>query len=52
VAGDELTTDLTITAVTERGAHAIVTTSSTIRDSEGRPVVTVISTLFARGDDE
>jgi acyl dehydratase len=51
VAGDELTTDLTITAVTERGAHAIVTTSSIIRDSEGRPVATVTSTLFARGDD-
>nr|WP_271209087.1 MaoC family dehydratase N-terminal domain-containing protein [Rhodococcus wratislaviensis]GLK33540.1 UPF0336 protein [Rhodococcus wratislaviensis] len=51
VAGDELTTDLTVTAVTERGTHAIVTTASDIRDSRGRLVATVTSTLFARGDD-
>ena len=51
VAGDELTTDLTVTAVTERGTHAIVTTSSAIRDGQGRRVATVTSTLFVRGDD-
>ncbi|WP_272942768.1 MULTISPECIES: hypothetical protein [Rhodococcus] len=38
MAGVELTTGLTVTAVTERGTHAIVTTSSDIHDSEGRPV--------------
>ncbi|MBC2644533.1 MULTISPECIES: MaoC family dehydratase N-terminal domain-containing protein [unclassified Rhodococcus (in: high G+C Gram-positive bacteria)] len=51
VAGDELTTDLTVTAVTERGTHAIVTTSSEIRDRQGRRVATVTSTLFVRGAD-
>ncbi|MFE7423863.1 MaoC family dehydratase N-terminal domain-containing protein [Rhodococcus sp. NPDC057529] len=38
VAGDELTTDLTIASVTERGTHVIITTSSGIRDSHGHPL--------------
>ena len=40
----ELITDLSITAVTERGTHAIVTTGSEIRDSGGHAVATVPST--------
>ena len=51
VAGDELITDLSITAVTERGTHAIVSTCSEIRDGGGHPVATVTPTLFVRGDD-
>lgn len=51
VAGDELTATLTIAAVKQLGGHSMVTASSSIVDSAGEHVVTAISTLVVRGDD-
>ncbi|MFD4295199.1 MaoC family dehydratase N-terminal domain-containing protein [Rhodococcus sp. NPDC058505] len=51
VAGDELSTTLTITDVTERVGNAILSTVFEIRDAAGEPVATVTSSLLVRGDD-
>ncbi len=50
VAGDELRATLTVTSVKVLGAHAMITSESTIVDAVGAHVVTAISTLVVRGD--
>lgn len=52
VAGDELTATLTIAAVKQLGGHSMVTASSAIVDAQGEHVVTAISTLVVRGEEE
>lgn len=52
VAGDELTATLTIAAVKQLGGHSMVTASSSIVDAEGEHVVTAISTLVVRGEED
>lgn len=52
VAGDELTATLTVTAVKQLGAHSMVTATSDIVDAQGEHVVTAVSTLVVRGDEE
>ena len=52
VAGDELTATLTIAAVKQLGGHSMVTASSEIVDASGAHVVTAISTLVVRGEEE
>ncbi|MCZ4587709.1 MaoC family dehydratase N-terminal domain-containing protein [Rhodococcus opacus] len=51
VAGDELSTTLTITDVTERAGNSILSTVCEIRDDSRDLVVTISSTLLHRGDD-
>lgn len=51
VAGDELTATLTITAVKQLGGHSMVTASSEMVDHNGEHVVTAISTLVVRGEE-
>ncbi len=51
VAGDELSTTLTFTDVTERAGNSILSMVCDIRDQDGEPVATVTSTLLHRGDD-
>lgn len=51
VAGDELTATLTVAAVKQLGGHSMVTASSDIVDAQGNHVVTAISTLVVRGDE-
>ncbi len=51
VAGDELTATLTIAAVKQLGGHSMVTASSDIVDATGAHVVTAISTLVVRGEE-
>lgn len=50
VAGDDLTTTMTVTDVTERAGNAILTTVFDISDAAGEPVATITSTLLVRGD--
>lgn len=52
VAGDELTAQLTITSVKKLGGNAMITAESAIIDGAGAHVVTAISTLVVRGDDQ
>ncbi len=52
VAGDELTATLTVASVKSLGGHSMVTAESSIVDAAGEHVVTAISTLVVRGDDE
>ena len=52
VAGDELTATLTIAAVKRLGGHSMVTASSAIADASGAHVVTAISTLVVRGEED
>lgn len=52
VAGDELTATLTIAAVKQLGGHSMVTASSEIVDETGAHVVTALSTLVVRGEEE
>lgn len=52
VAGDELTATLTIAAVKQLGGHSMVTASSDIVDADGVHVVTAISTLVVRGEED
>ncbi len=52
VAGDELTATLTIAAVKQLGGHSMVTASSEIVDADGEHVVTAISTLVVRGEED
>jgi len=51
VAGDELTAQLTVTAVKTLGGNSMVTASTEISDAAGHHVVTATSTLVVRGDD-
>jgi acyl dehydratase len=52
VAGDELIAQLTVSSVKSLGGHSIVTADSVITDSTGAHVVTAISTLVVRGDEQ
>lgn len=52
VAGDELTATLTVSSVKSLGGHNMVTADSEIVDAEGKHVVTAISTLVVRGDED
>lgn len=52
VAGDELTATLTVSSVKSLGGHSMVTADSDIVDAQGNHVVTAISTLVVRGDDD
>ncbi len=52
VAGDELTATLTVSSVKSLGGHNMVTADSDIVDAEGKHVVTAISTLVVRGDED
>lgn len=51
VAGDALSTTLTINDVTERAGNSILTMVCDIRDESGASVATVTSTVLHRGDD-
>jgi acyl dehydratase len=51
VAGDELTTRLTVSSVKSLGPHSMVTAESSITDASGAHVVTATSTLVVRGDE-
>lgn len=50
VAGDELTAQMTVTAVKQLGGNSMVTAESVMTDPAGEHVVTAISTLVVRGD--
>ena len=50
VAGDELTSVLTVASVKSLGAHSMVTFNTEIFDSEKSLVCTAISTLVVRGE--
>ena len=52
VAGDELTATLTVSSVKSLGGHNMVTADSNIVDANGKHVVTAISTLVVRGDED
>lgn len=52
VAGDELTATLTVSSVKSLGGHNMVTADSDIVDANGTHVVTAISTLVVRGDED
>ncbi|AWR22068.1 MaoC family dehydratase N-terminal domain-containing protein [Aurantimicrobium photophilum] len=52
VAGDELTATLTVSSVKSLGGHNMVTADTDIVDAEGKHVVTAISTLVVRGDED
>jgi acyl dehydratase len=52
VAGDELTATLTVTSVKSLGGNSMVTAESAIRDAAGDHVVTAISTLVVRAEEE
>jgi len=52
VAGDELTATLTVSSVKSLGGHNMVTADSHIVDANGTHVVTAISTLVVRGDED
>ena len=49
VAGDELTSELTVASIKSLGAHAMVTFETKIFDATGELVCTAISTLVVRG---
>ena len=51
VAGDELTSELTVASVKSLGAHSMVTFETNIFDVEKSLVCTAISTLVVRGED-
>ena len=52
VAGDELTATLSVTSIKTLGGHSMVTSESVMTDAKGVHVVTGISTLVVRGDQE
>lgn len=52
VAGDELTPQLTVTAVKTLGGNAMITAETRISDAAGADVVTATSVLVVRGDDQ
>jgi acyl dehydratase len=51
VAGDELTSQLTVASVKTLGAHAMVTFETKIHDVDKQLVCTAISTLVVRGEE-
>ena len=51
VAGDELTSQLTVSSVKTLGAHSMVTFETKIYDFKKELVCTAISTLVVRGDE-
>ena len=51
VAGDELTSQLSVASVKTLGAHSMVTFETKIFDASGEQVCTAISTLVVRGDE-
>jgi acyl dehydratase len=51
VAGDELTSQLTVSSVKTLGAHSMVTFETKIFDIKKELVCTAISTLVVRGDE-
>jgi hypothetical protein len=51
VAGDELTSQLTVASVKTLGAHAMVTFETKIHDANKQLVCTAISTLVVRGEE-
>lgn len=51
VAGDELSSELTVASVKTLGAHSMVTFETKIFDVEHQLVCTAISTLVVRGDE-
>jgi acyl dehydratase len=51
VAGDELTSELTVASVKSLGAHSMVTFETKIFDIADHLVCTAISTLVVRGDE-
>ena len=51
VAGDELTSQLTVSSVKTLGAHSMVTFETKIYDIKKELVCTAISTLVVRGDE-
>ena len=51
VAGDELTSQLTVASVKTLGAHAMVTFETKINDANKKLVCTAISTLVVRGEE-
>lgn len=52
VAGDELTGVMTVTSVKQLGGNSMVTSSTEISDASGAHVVTAISTLVVRAEEE
>ena len=50
VAGDELTSTLSVAKVASLGAHSMITFETRILDAKGEHVCTAISTLVVRGD--
>ena len=52
VAGDLLTATLTVPSVKTLGGHSIVTAETTITDAAGAHVVTTVSALVVRGEEE
>lgn len=52
VAGDLLTATLTVPSVKTLGGHSIVTAETTIRDAAGAHVVTTVSALVVRGEED
>ncbi len=51
VAGDELTSQLTVASVKSLGAHSMITFETQIFDASSALVCTAISTLVVRGDE-
>jgi acyl dehydratase len=51
VAGDELTSVLTVTSVKTLGGHAMVTADTLVAGADGEHVVTATSSLVVRGDE-
>ena len=49
-AGDRLVTVLHVDSITERAGLSMITTRAEIRDDDGAPVSTVVSTLAVRGE--
>ena len=52
VAGDLLTATLSVPSVKTLGGHSIVTAETTITDAAGAHVVTTISALVVRGEED
>ena len=52
VAGDLLTATLTVPSVKTLGGHSIVTAETTITDAAGAHVVTTVSALVVRGEED
>lgn len=51
VAGDELTATLRVTSIKTLGGNSMITSETSMVDSDGAHVVTSVSTLVVRGED-